>query len=183
VVEKWDQSLSGSIQFAPQKGVYAADLDAEVERLYAQQVAPPAAGIRVGAAGTRANIRAYCSQVFRQARVWDRIEKSIRVSDFTFPGDPARIDYGYRHNGTRGFVRTLSVSRAPGDCQPYAYAAERIAKHAPFGSEFLAVTDVALMPGNETHQFVSSTLRDAGIEAVPLEGFAVWAAKLRALLQ
>jgi hypothetical protein len=58
---------------------------------------------------------------------------------------------------------------------------DRIAKRAPFGSEFTAVTDVVLQPENGRQQFVSSTLRDARIEAVPLEGFAVWAAKLRPL--
>ncbi len=183
LVDKWDSTLSSIMQFAPQKGVYAADLDAEVDRLYAEQVAPASREIRVGAAGGRAMMRSYCSQVWRQAKLWDKIEKSVRVEEFTFRGDPMRIDYCYRRNGTHGFVQTLSVSRAPGDCKNLAYTAERIAKRAPFGSEFLAVTDIALQPGNDRHQFVGSTLRDAGIESVPLEGFAVWVAKLRPSLQ
>jgi hypothetical protein len=28
-----------------------------------------------------------------------------------------RIDYGYRRNGTRGFVQALSVLRAPADAK------------------------------------------------------------------
>ena len=183
LVNKWDATLSSILQFAPQKGVYAADLDAEVDRLYAEQVAPAARELRVGAPGSRAFIRNYCSQVWRQAKLWHKIEKSVRVDEFTFPGDPMRMDYCYRHNGTRGFVQTLSVSRAPGDCKNYAYTADRIAKRAGFASEFAAVTDVALQPGNDRHQFVSDTLREVGIEPVPLEGFAVWVAKLRPLLQ
>jgi hypothetical protein len=118
-----------------------------------------------------------------QARLWDRIERSVRVGDFTFPGDPTRIDYCYRHNGTRGFVQTLSVTRSPRDCKEFAYTAERIAKRGPFGSEFVAITDVELQKENPRHQFVSGTLRDAGIEPIALEGFAVWVAKLRAMLQ
>ena len=183
LVDKWDATLSNSIQLAPQKGVHAADMDLELERLYSEHVAPPRRDIRVGAPGSRAVVRGYCSQVWRQARLWDKIQKSVRIADFTFPGDPMRVDYSYRRNGTRGFVQTLSVSRAPADCKLFAYTADRIAKRAPFGSEFVAITDVALQAGNDRHQFVSNTLRDAGIEPVPLEGFAVWVAKLRPLLQ
>ncbi len=32
-------------------------------------------------------------------------------------------------------------------------------------------------------RFVRGTLRDAGVDAVPVEGFAVWTAKLRPLIQ
>jgi hypothetical protein len=36
---KWDDTLSNVLQLAPQKGAYAGDLDAELERLYADHVA------------------------------------------------------------------------------------------------------------------------------------------------
>jgi hypothetical protein len=128
-------------------------------------------------------MRSYCSQVFRQARLWDRIEKSVRASEFTFPGDPMRRDYSYRRNGTRGFVQSLSVTRAPADAKPLAYTAERIIAKASLKTEFAAVTDVALNAENDRHRFVRDTLRDAGIEPVAMEGFAVWVAKLKPLLQ
>jgi hypothetical protein len=138
---------------------------------------------RVGAPGSRAQMRSYCSQVFRQARLWDRIEKSVRASEFTFPGDPMRLDYSYRHNGTRGFVQSLSVTRAPADAKLFAYTAQRITAKAALKTEFAAVTDVALNTENDRHRFVRDTLRDAGIEPVAMEGFAVWVAKLKPLLQ
>jgi hypothetical protein len=50
----------------------------------------------VGAPGSQGAIRAYCAQVWKAARLWDRIEKAVRAEEFTFPGDPMRIDYGYR---------------------------------------------------------------------------------------
>ena len=183
LLAKWDEILSNALQLAPQKGVLAQDLDAEVERLYADHVAPQRAASRVGAPGSRAFVRNYCSQVWRQAQLWGRVEKSVRTAEFTFAGDPMRLDYCYRRNGKRGFVQTLSVSRAPADCKLYAYTAARIAARAPFASEFTAVTDLALQDGNERHSFVRETLRDAGIEPVPVEGFAVWVAKLKPLIQ
>jgi len=183
VLGKWDDTLSNALQLAPQKGVFAAHLDAELERLYADHVAMQRAPSRVGAPGSRAQMRSYCSQVFRQARLWDRIEKSVRASEFTFPGDPMRLDYSYRRNGTRGFVQSLSVTRAPADAKLFAYTAQHITAKAALKTEFAAVTDVALNAENDRHRFVRETLRDAGIEPVAMEGFAVWVAKLKPLLQ
>lgn len=179
---KLDETLSNALQLAPQKGVHADDLDAETERLYADHVALERGAARVGAPGSRGTIRSYCAQVFKQARLWERLQKGVRVEEFTFSGDPMRIDYGYRRNGTRGFVQTLSVSRAPGDVKSLAYTVGRI-RNKVAASEFTAVTDVHLIAENERHQFVRETLRDAGVEAVPLEGLAVWTAKMRPMIQ
>lgn len=183
LVHKWDSMLSNSLQLAPEKGLYGDDADVEMERLYAEHVALARPFARVGAPNSRAEIRNYCSQVWKQARLWDQLDKAVRVHEFTFPGDPMRIDYVYRRNGTRGYVQTLSVTRAPADCKLYAYTAQRIAARAPFASEFAAVTDVALEAENERHRFVRDTLRDVGIEPVPMEGFAVWVNRLRPSLQ
>jgi len=179
---KWDETLSNALQLAPQKGVHAGDLDAETERLYADHVALQRSEARVGAPGSRGAIRSYCAQVFKQGRLWERLQKSLRAEEFTFAGDPMRIDYAYQRNGTQGFVQTLSVSRAPGDVKSLAYTVERIRAKVP-SSEFTAVTDVRLLADNGRHAFVRETLRDAGAEAVPLEGLAVWTAKMRPMIQ
>jgi len=183
LLAKWDDTLSNALQLAQQKGTLAQDLDAELERLYNDHVALQRAPRRPGAPATRGQMRSYCSQVFRQARLWERIEKFIPVAEFTFPGDPMRVDYAYRHNGKRGFVQTLSVTRASGDVKGLAYTVERITAKAPWKSEFAAVTDVDLKNGNPRYGFVRDTLLDAGIEPVPLDHFAVWVAKLKPLLQ
>jgi len=144
LLAKWDETLSNALQLAPQKGVHAGDLDAETERLYTDHVAPERGAARVGAPGTRGAMRSYCAQVWKQARLWDRLQKGIRVDEFTFPGDPMRIDYAYRRNGSRGFVQTLSVSRTPGDVKSLAYTVQRIRQRVS-SSEFTAVTDVHLL--------------------------------------
>jgi hypothetical protein len=184
VLEKWDATLSSVLQITQQKGVLAGDLDAELERLYADHVALPRRTARAGLPGGRGNIRSWCNQVFRQAHIWDRMQKYVRIAEFTFPGDPARMDYSYRRNGTRGFLQTLSVSRSPQDAKTLAYNVQRISAKAAYKTEFAAVTDIALSADNDRHRFVRETLRDAGIEPVPTEGLAVWVAKLRpSLLQ
>lgn len=179
LLDKWDNTLANVLQLAPQKGDLVGDLDAELERLYADHVAVPRLPARVGAPGSRAQMRSYCAQVFRQAHLWDRIQKSVRASEFTFPGDPMRIDYSYRRNGTRGFLHMLSISRSPGDAKGLAYTAERIAAKSALKTEFAAITDIDLHEQNDRNRFVDRILRDAGIEPVPLDHFAVWVGKLK----
>ena len=183
LIAKWDNTLSNAVQLAPPKGILSGDLDAELERLYKDHVALARVPGRVGAPGSRAQMRSYCSQVFRHAHLWDRIRKSVRAGEFTFPGDPMRIDYSYRRNGTLGFIHTLSVSRAPGDAKGIAYTAERIAAKASLKTEFAAITDIDLKEQNDRNRFVDRTLRDAGVEPVPLSHFAVWVAKLKPMIQ
>jgi hypothetical protein len=183
VLTKWDDTLSNALQLAPQKGTLAEDLDAELERLYSDHVALQRGPSRVGVPGSRAQMRSYCEQVFRQAGLWQHIEKRIPVWEFTFPGDPMRIDYRYRRSGTHGFIQMLPVSRAHEDVKDLAYTAGRISTKAPWKSEFAAVTDVELQEGNPRQHFVRDALRDAGIEPVPLDHFAVWVAKLKPMLQ
>lgn len=106
----------------------------------------------------------------------------LYADQFTFPGDPMRLDYGYRRNGTHGFVQALSVTRAPADAKLLAYTAGRIRAQTA-SAEFGAVTNVALSADNKRHRFVRDTLRDACVDPVPLEGFAVWVARLKPMIQ
>ena len=185
IIETLNQTLSNALQLAPQKGVLTDHLDAEVERLYADRVAPPSRVQSFAASGrvsSRGQLRNHCSQVFRQAHVWEKIEKSVPVQEFTFPGDPMKLDYAYRRNGTRGFVHTLSVTRDPAQAKILAYTAARI-RGKLASPEFAAVTDVSLASTNDRHRFVAETLKDQGIEAVPVDSLAVWVNKLRPLIR
>jgi Protein of unknown function (DUF3037) len=185
MLRKWDDTLSNALQLAPQKGVISSDLDAELERLYGDHVALPRLPSRVGAPGTRAQMRFYCTQVLRQARIWERghFRTTVRASEFTFPGDPMRIDYTYRHNGTHGFIQALSVSRSPADSKGIAHTFGDIAAKSSLKTELTVVTDIDLKVQNDRNRFVDRTLRDAGIEPVPLDHFAVWVAKLKPMIQ
>ena len=68
-LEKLDQTLSNAVQFGPVKGVLAEDFDAELDRLYQDQVAPPARARGGIIESTRAWIKARLNDVFRRRRV------------------------------------------------------------------------------------------------------------------
>jgi hypothetical protein len=46
---------------------------------------------------------------FEQAGVWELLRKGIRASEYTRPGDPLRIDCGYRPNGVIRMFHAVSL--------------------------------------------------------------------------
>jgi hypothetical protein len=190
VLEKWDATLSQSVQLADPKATTADDINIEIDRLYRERVAvgQDTAPARPGHATTRDRMRDYMNQIFRQAGIWNRIQTDVHVSEYTRDGDPLVIDYGYRRSDMiRGFVQTVALSR-PDDAKLFAYTAQKI-RGMPkqpgerFSHEFVAVTDVGFKAENENHKFLKKMLDDCGVEPLPLEGVAVWAAKLRHMVQ
>jgi hypothetical protein len=178
-IAQLDQTLSNILQLSPQKGVLAEDLDAELDRLYRDHVEPPRyRGIVAEAPNTPTGIRARLTQVFRSAGILSRMERRVSVAAFTFPGDPLRLDYSYRRNGTRGFIHALALSRDPGHAKELAFTAERIRAKLE-KTEFAAVTEARPLPDNERHRFVVRLLEDQGIELVPLTGLAEFVNRLR----
>lgn len=183
-IQKIDQSYSNAVQLSPAMGTASADFDEELNRLYQKHVAVPA---RTGRGGgilenTRAWIRMKLSDVFRRHRILARMERGVRAEQFTQPGDPMRIDFGYRYNGTRGYVQALSLGRDPAQAKVIAYTAECIrARQA--NSEFTAITEVAPLAENARHQFIARLFDEQKITVVPLPQVEMFAERLRMRLQ
>ncbi len=177
-LRRLEDSLSNALQFSPQKAVLAEDFDAELDRLYQAHVSPPR-GARGGLLeNTRAWIRAKLSDVFRRHRVLGKMEKGVRAEEFTQPGDPLRIDYGYRTNGTRGFLHAISIARDPAQAKVLAYTAECIRARVP-KTEFTAVVEMEPARENPRHQFVARLFEEQKIAVVPLNRIEKFAEELR----
>lgn len=176
-----EQTLSNAVQLGPRKGLLAEDLDTELDRLYRDHVEPPRYG-RTEDLSTRNGIRNRANQVFRTVGIWPRLDRRFRVDDYTYAGDPLRIDYSYRRNGTRGFVQALPLNRDPGHAKVLAFTADAIRAKIP-NSEFVAVTEVEPHPqDNPRHRFVTGLLAEREIPVVPLARLAEWAYRLRPML-
>jgi DUF3037 family protein len=184
LLRQLDDTLSNLLQLSPQKAVLSSDFDAELERLYADHVAPPELRAPRGAEapGTRAGIQARAREIFRSRGIFARLEKTIRAAEYTFPGDPLRIDFGYRSNGTRGFLHSVALGRDSRHAKEFAFTAERIRARIR-DCRFAAITEVAPQRENERHQFVSRVLAEQDIEIVPVPRLDEFTDRLRPLLQ
>jgi hypothetical protein len=92
------ESLSLSVQMTEAKAYLAESIPAGVEELMRLYVEPPPRE-RVPRLSGRAAIQGRMRTEFERAGVWDLLRKRIAASEYTRPGDPLRIDVGYRPNG------------------------------------------------------------------------------------
>jgi hypothetical protein len=91
-------SLSLNVQMTEPKAYLAESLPAGMEELMKLYVEPPPRE-RVPRLSGRAAIHTRMRVEFEHAGVWDLLKKRIAASDYTRPGDPLRIDMGYKPNG------------------------------------------------------------------------------------
>ena len=90
------------------KAYLAESLPAGVEELMRLYVDPPPRE-NVPRLSGRAAIQARMRTEFEHAGVWDLLRKRIAASDYTRPGDPLRIDAGYRPNGVIRMFHAVSL--------------------------------------------------------------------------
>jgi hypothetical protein len=103
-----DESLSLNVQMTEPKAYLAESLPAGLEELMRLYVEPPARERRSRLSG-RAAIQARMRAEFEHAGVWDLLRKRIAASEYTRPGDPLRIDLGYRPNGVIRMFHAVSL--------------------------------------------------------------------------
>jgi hypothetical protein len=93
-----DESLSLNVQMTDPKAYLAESLPAGLEELMRLYIDPPKRERAAHLSG-RAAIHSRMRSEFERAGVWDLMRKRIAASEYTRPGDPLRIDCGYRPNG------------------------------------------------------------------------------------
>jgi hypothetical protein len=102
-----EESLSLNVQMSEPKAYLAESMPAGMEELMRLYVEPPPRE-RATKVGGRAAIHARMRSEFERAGVWELMRKRIAASEYTRPGDPLRIDAGYRPNGTIRMFHAVS---------------------------------------------------------------------------
>jgi len=103
-----EESFSNNVQVTEAKAYLAESLPAGIEELMRIYVDPPKRE-RLPRLSGRAAIQSTMRAEFEHAGVWDLLRKRIAASDYTRPGDPLRIDAGYRPNGIIKMFHAVSL--------------------------------------------------------------------------
>jgi len=103
-----EESLSLNVQMTEPKAYLAETLPAGMEELMKLYVEQPPRERSARLSG-RAAIQARMRTEFEHAGVWDLLRKRIAASEYTRPGDPLRIDAGYRPNGVIRMFHAVSL--------------------------------------------------------------------------
>ncbi len=155
-----DEALSLNLQMTDAKALLAESLHAGVEKQMEIYVNSPKVQRSERLAG-RAAIHARMRDEFELAGVWDLMRKRIPAAQYTRPGDPLRIDCGYR-------------PERPARPAAGSLADTRVSSSVPIIKMFQAVS---LEPGVEMARvlaFSAASLR-SGIERIENSGLELTA--------
>jgi hypothetical protein len=117
-----EDTLSNSVQMTEMRATLAESLPAEMDLLLRMYVEPlKAHGARRKASG-RTRIANRMRDEFERAGVWGLMKKKIAASQYTQPGDPLKLDCGYR-NGQVKMFQAVSLDTDVEAAKSLAYSA------------------------------------------------------------
>ncbi len=122
IVALLEASLSNGIQITESKAYLAESFPAGLEDLMRRYVDTPRrerSQRRSGRSALHAAMRAR----FEEAGVWTLMRKQIAAAPYTKPGDPLRIDCGYRPNGVVRMFQAISLENDADDAKLLAFSA------------------------------------------------------------
>jgi Protein of unknown function (DUF3037) len=117
-----EESLSNGVQITESKAHWAESFPAGLEELMRRYVETPPRP-RTQRRSGRAALHAAMRTRFEEAGVWPLMRKQIAAANYTKPGDPLRIDCGYRPNGVVRMFQAISLESDADDAKLLAFSA------------------------------------------------------------
>jgi hypothetical protein len=108
VIGLFEDSFSNALQVTEAKACLAESFAAELETLMRLYVEAQRRKREAKSTG-RVAIQARMRMRFEQAGVWGLMQKRIAAAKYTRPGDPLKIDCGYRPNGVIRMFQAVSL--------------------------------------------------------------------------
>jgi hypothetical protein len=118
-------TLSNSVQISEARASLAESMPAELEQLMRMYVEPLKVKVERKRTG-RAAIAGAMRSEFERAGVWGLMRKRIAASLYTRPGDPMKIDCGYRPNGVIRMFQAVSLEGDVEAAKGLAYSAPQL---------------------------------------------------------
>lgn len=118
-------TLSNSVQISEARASLAESMPAEMEQLMRMYVEPLKVKVSRQRTG-RAAIAGAMRTEFERAGVWGLMRKRIAASLYTRPGDPMKIDCGYRPNEIIRMFQAVSLENDVEAAKGLAYSAPQL---------------------------------------------------------
>ena len=127
VMKMLEESFSNAVQITEARACLAESIPAEMEqlaRMYVEPLKLKQTRKRTGRAAIAGSMRTE----FERAGVWALMRKRISAAMYTRPGDPLRIDCGYRPNGVIRMFHAVSLEGDVEAAKVLAFSAPRLAE-------------------------------------------------------
>jgi hypothetical protein len=155
------ESFAGALELVPMSAVLTESPQAEIGKLAQTYLESPLRGRRVQSG--RRLIYSAMRDVFEQAGVWQLMQTDIAVAQYTSPGDPLKIDCGYRPNGVIHLFHAVSLATDVNTAKVLAFSYSNMrdnlhaAEHAM--SDLTAITEDELDLQDVSVAFALATLQ------------------------
>ncbi len=170
VLEMLEDSLSNSVQITAMQGTLAESPAAEMEQLMRMYVEPIKGTGRARRLSGRAAVASRMRDEFARAGVWELMRKRVAASEYTRPGDPLKLDCGYRNGAVRLF-HAVSLESDVELAKSLAYTAEGLREGVRrvegLGLELTAVVEpVSAVEDKEQYTFGVGVMESAGLRVL-----------------
>jgi hypothetical protein len=166
LIKRIQDSFSNLVQISPTKGILAEEPALEIETLASLYLEARQPGKREMTG--RARIFTRMRDAFEQAGVWALMRHEIAAADYTYKGDPLKIDCGYRPNGEVKMFHAVSLAGGVDVAKALAFSYPQIAagieQKEKASASLTAVVEDGLDRSDEAILFALATLEQSQIK-------------------
>lgn len=170
------------IDVAPTKAVLTDDPVKEMEVLSSMYLVPMERGERVQQRAGRAGIVSRMKDAFAEAGVLKLMQRNLDVMKYTGPGDPFRIDFGYRVGNAVTMFHGVSITANVDQAMALAYRYSRVEagmRREQTRASLTAVVDGEIALVDEATRFAIGMMEQNSVQVRPVEDMAEIASEVR----
>lgn len=170
------------IDVAPVKAVLTEDPAKEMEVLTSMYLAPMERGERVQQRTGRVAIVNTMKEAFTEAGVLELMQRDLDVVKYTGPGDPFRIDFGYRVGNAVKMFHAVSVAANVDQALALAYRYSRVEagmRQEQLQASLTAVVDEGMALQEEKTRFAIGMLEQNSVRVRTVGEMAEIAGEVR----
>jgi hypothetical protein len=164
-----NDSFANAVQVSSPKALLTDAPEQELTRLAQLYLESARHGSKREIAG-RASLVIKIQEAFTRAGVWSSMSKKIAVAKYTHPGDPLKIDCGYRPNGVIKLFHAVSLATDLEAAKVLAFSfpqiREGIARVENAKVELTAIIEDDIQRDRDGITFALDTLERSSISAV-----------------
>jgi hypothetical protein len=166
ILKKIYESFSNVLQISSSKACLAEDPARELETLAHIYLEPPKRQRYLRESSARTKIVGRMRDEFTRAGVWELMWKRVPASEYTRPGDPLKIDCGYKPNGVVKLFHGVSLASDSDVAKVLAFSypqlRDGISRSLQADAKLTAIVDTADVEDDEA-KFAREVLEKAEI--------------------
>lgn len=182
LLAKMYDCFGNAVQLSAYRECLAEDAEAAIDLLARGTIDLPALAGKLEPTGRR-RILSKIHDAYEVAGIWGRVLKNVPVAEYTYAGDPLKIDVSYQPNGVLKMLQALSLETNIDSAKALAFSypqlVDGIRAKQNAGTLLTAIVDDDLDRNDPEISFALNTLERSRIEVAAAAELPILAEKAR----